>query len=80
LYSSVNFTILLDAMRSNTEIVIKWGRALLAADLDIPEDRVRNWERSDSIPKEYMREMVEKAPERNIQISDELLIDLAARN
>ncbi len=67
-------------MNSNTEIIDQWGRVLLAVDLGIPPDRVRNWERHDSIPKEYWRELLNKAPERNIRISPELLIDLAARN
>ena len=65
---------------SNRKMIRAWGRAILAFDLGIPLDRVRNWERSNSIPKEYWRELLDKAPERNIKISPEMLIDLAARN
>ena len=67
-------------MSGNRKIIEAWGRAQLAVDLDIPKDRVRGWERHDTIPKEYWRELLNKAPERNISISPDLLIDLAARN
>jgi len=67
-------------MQSQSDIVRAWGREVLAADLGIPKERVRGWERFNTIPAEYWREILAKAPERHISISPDLLIDLAARN
>ncbi len=67
-------------MKSFAEIVKAWGRKNMASDLNIPKERVRGWERFDGIPDEYWQELLDKAPERNIEISPEILIDLAARN
>ena len=67
-------------MESQREIVQTWGRQTLASDLGIPEERVRAWERFDSIPAGYWEEMLSKAPDRDIEISPEILIRLAARN
>ena len=67
-------------MESHREIVQTWGRQTLASDLDIPEERVRAWERFNSIPAGYWQDLLSKAPERDIDISPELLIELAARN
>jgi DNA-binding transcriptional regulator YiaG len=67
-------------MKSFSEIVRKWGRENLAADLQVPKERVRAWERFDTIPDEYWKEMLATAPQRNIRISPNLLIDLAARD
>ncbi|KKK55593.1 hypothetical protein LCGC14_3073010 [marine sediment metagenome] len=67
-------------MESFTEIVKTWGRADMAKDLGVTEERVRNWERLDSIPDDFFRRLLDKAPKRNIRISPDLLIDLAARN
>ena len=66
-------------MKSHSEIVRAWGRDEMAADLDVPKERVRAWERFDCIPDKYWRELLNKAPERDISISPDLLIDLAAR-
>ena len=67
-------------MESYREIVQTWGRQTLASDLNIPEERVRAWERFDSIPAGYWQNMLNKAPERNINISGDLLINIAAKN
>ncbi len=67
-------------MESHSEIVHAWGRETLAKDLNVPKERVRAWERFGSIPAEYWRELLNKAPERNIHISGDLLIDIAARD
>ncbi len=67
-------------MKSFTEIVKAWGRKNMASDLSVPKERVRGWERFDGIPDEYWQELLDKAPERNIEISPDLLIDLAARS
>ena len=67
-------------MESPRKIVQTWGRQTLASDLDIPEERVRAWERFNSIPAGYWEEMLNKAPGRDIDISPEILIRLAARN
>ena len=67
-------------MQSHREIVRAWGREALAADLNIPKERVRAWERFGSIPAEYWQDLLSKAPDRNIEISPEILIRLAARD
>lgn len=67
-------------MQSFTEIVESWGRAELAADLGVPKERTRQWSRDDTIHAKYWRGLLEKAPERGIRVSPELLIDLAARD
>ena len=67
-------------MKSMTELVVAWGRKELAGDLGVPVERVRAWERFNTIPDKHWRELLDKAPKRNIKISPELLIDLAARN
>lgn len=67
-------------MHSNREIIRTWGRQQLATDLGVPKERVRGWERWDSLPASYWRELLNKAPERNIDISGDLLIDIAARD
>ena len=67
-------------MDSNREIIRTWGIKRLAEDLGIPRERVRGWERWDSLPASYWRELLNKAPERNIHISGDLLIDIAARD
>ena len=66
-------------MRTNREIIRMWGRGQLAADLGIPKERVRGWERWDSLPASYWRELLNKDAERNIDISGDLLIDIAAK-
>ncbi len=72
-------------MDSFTEIVQTWGRANMASDLSVPgeqvpEERVRSWERFNTIPDKHWRRLLNKAPARNISISPDLLIDLAARS
>ena len=66
-------------MHSFTEIVETWGRTELAIDLGVPKERARQWSRDNSIPQWYWKGLLSKAPERNIEISPEILIDLAAR-
>ncbi len=61
------------------EIVEIWGRPEMSADLKIPKDMPRQWWRDNSIPAWYWRRMLDKAPERNIDISNDLLIDMAER-
>ena len=53
---------------------------ILADDAGVDIEAVRGWRKRDSIPAKYWRELLNKAPERNIRISPDLLIDLAARN
>ena len=72
-------------MDSFTEIVKAWGRAEMADDLStpserVPEERVRGWERFDNIPDKHWQELLKRAPERNICISADLLVNLAARD
>ena len=75
----VKFSILMDMLDSR-EIIAIWSRRQLARDLNVPVERVRGWERQNSLPASYWRELLNKAPERNIDISGDLLIDIAARN
>jgi hypothetical protein len=67
-------------VKSFSEIVEKWGRAQMAADLGIPKERTRQMWRDNSIPAWYWKRLLKKAPERNIKVSPDLLIDLAARD
>ena len=67
-------------MLDSREIITTWGRGRLAKDLDIPKERVRSWVRQNSIPVGYWQKLLNKAPERNIHISGDLLIDIAARD
>ena len=53
---------------------------VLASDAGVDVETVRGWRKRDSIPAKYWRELLDKAPKRNIRISPDLLIDLAARN
>lgn len=67
-------------MDSFSEIVRAWGRDVMASDLRVPKERVRAWERFDTIPDEYWKEILATAPKRKIKLSPEILISLAARN
>ena len=67
-------------MQSFTEVVETWGRDVLAKDVGVPKERARQWSRDDSIPAWYWKTLLAKAPKRNIKISPDLLIDLAARD
>lgn len=67
-------------MKSFADLVELWGRNELAGDLGVPKNRVRNWVRHDSIPDVYWRALLNKAPDRGIDISPDLLIDFAARD
>ena len=66
-------------MKNFTEIVETWGRTNMVADLGVPKDMPRQWSRDNSIPAWYWRRLLNKAAERNIAISPDTLIDLAAR-
>lgn len=68
------------SMNSHREIIQTWGRQQMADDLGVPAERVRGWERKDSLPAEYWRDVLSVASERDIAISPRLLIDLAARD
>ena len=71
----------IEVVQSFTEIVETWGRKEMAADLNLSnKDMPRQWSRDDSITAKHWKRLLEKAPERNISISPDLLIDLAARN
>lgn len=68
-------------MNSFTEIVETWGRKEMVVDLGLSnKDQPRQWSRDDSITAKYWRRMLDAAPKRNIHISPDLLIDLAARS
>lgn len=67
-------------MQNFTEIIKHWGRDQMAADLGVPKERVRGWERFNKLPQEHWRLLLSKAPERNIAISPDILIDFAAKN
>ncbi len=66
-------------MESNAEIVKVWGRDKMAEALSVPKETVRSWQRLDTLPKEYWKDILRCAP-RDMALSPELLIDLAARN
>lgn len=68
------------SMESHSAIIVAWGRKLMAKDLRVPAERVRGWERQNSLPAGYWKSLLEKAPARNIAISPDLLIDLAAKD
>ena len=68
-------------MDSFENIICGWpGMDVLASDAGVDVETVRGWRKRDSIPAKYWRELLDKAPKRNIKISPELLIDLAAKN
>ena len=67
-------------MQNFSEIIEIWGRPEMSDDLKVPPDMPRQWWRDNSIPAWYWRRMLNKAPERNINISADLLIDIAARD
>ena len=67
-------------MNSYTEIVNTWGVTEMAFDLGVPKERVRGWKRYDTLPPANWKRLLEKAPARNIKISPDLLIDIAARD
>lgn len=80
---------ILSIVDSFSAIIEAWDRsgispaqsqAVMAADFNVPKERVRGWWRENSIPSEYWQEVVDKAPTRGIAISPELLIELAARD
>jgi len=71
---------ILVGMESFREIVETWGRQQMATDLGVPKERARQWSRDNSIPQWYWKGLLAKAPDRNILVSPELLIDLAARD
>ena len=64
-------------MDSFTNIVRSWGCEKLASDLGVPKERVRSWERFNTFPDEYWKLAVKLAPTRNIEISLDLLADIA---
>lgn len=66
-------------MNTYTEIVVAWGRQQLAEDLGVPPERVRGWERFDKIPSSNWRRMVDLAPTRGVNISPDLLLNIAAK-
>ena len=67
-------------MQNMAKLIDTWGRAELAKDLGVPKERVRGWRRHDVLPPKYWKRLLEKAPARNIKISPDLLIDIAARD
>jgi len=67
-------------MDSFREIVETWGRTKIANDLGVPKERARQWSRDDSITAKYWQDLLSKAPSRDIDISPEVLIRLAAKN
>lgn len=50
------------------------------AELQRLKDRVRKWDQLDILPVEHWQTLLEIAPSRDIDISPELLIELAARD
>ena len=71
---------ILTGVNSFREIVETWGRRQMGLDLGVPKERARQWSRDDSITAKYWKRLLAKAPDRNIDVSPELLIDLAARD
>ena len=67
-------------MDSFTDIIRAWGCERLASDLSVPKERVRSWERFNTFPDEHWKLALKLAPNRNIEISPDLLIDLAAKD
>ena len=52
---------------------------ILADDAGVDIEAARGWRKRDSIPAKYWKVLLNKAPERNIDISGDLLIELASR-
>ena len=50
------------------------------AELKRLKDRIRKWDQLDILPVEHWQALLEIAPSRDIDISPELLIELAARD
>ena len=67
-------------MQNISDLIDVWGRAELAHDLGVPKERVRGWRRHDTLPQKYWKRLLKIAPDRNIDISPEMLIDLAERD
>ena len=67
-------------MNTYADIVNAWGRERMASDFDVPKERVRSWERFNTFPVEHWKLALKLAPNRNIEISPDLLIDLAAKD
>ena len=68
-------------MKSFTQVMCAWpSMALLAEDAGVDVEATRGWRKRDSIPSKYWRRLLNKAPERNINISSDLLVDIAARD
>lgn len=68
-------------MKTFRDIISAWpGVDFLAVDIGVGVETVRGWWKRDSIPVKHWKRLLDKAPERNISISPDLLIDLAARN
>lgn len=65
-------------MHSFTELIDTYGRARLAEDMEIPVNRVRNWQRHNNIPADYWRELIELANVRGIGIDAAGLVEWAA--
>lgn len=67
-------------MKSYSEIVEAWGRNTMASDLDVPPERVRGWQRFNTIPVGHWKRLIELGPVRGIEVSADLLIRIAAEN
>lgn len=66
-------------MPRNKDIIEAIGRRNIAEALNIPEERVRGWERIDSLPAEYWKEILALAPLHNVELTAVMLIRIAAR-
>lgn len=73
-------SVMSEKAKSFSEIVETWDRFELAYDLRVPPERVRGWLRDNSIPSSYWKDILSMAPDRGIDITPDLLIDLAARH
>ena len=68
-------------MKEFNDIAERWpSRAMFATDLGVKYTTARGWSQRDSIPSAYWRALINAGMRRNIEISPDLLIDLAAKD
>lgn len=68
-------------MNSFEQIINAWPSiGEFANDMGVNVETARGWRKRDSIPAKYWKRLLNKASQRNISISADILVDLAARN
>ncbi len=68
------------AMRMNHRAIIDlWPSfQLIVEDMGVPERRARGWKQRNSIPDDYWADLVNKARQRRLYVTPELLMNAAA--